>query len=207
MVSQKQAKKEISLCAVSIKLDALALDAHPVDQKIGNKTDKRTIKLGYIREGGVIKAPVHLWMYGWLKELFRGKSKGTVVHLPDQLEAFSLGTAKELLVGKSPEEWEVSGDKTVPYELAPELKPLDLYPYHEYVPIKGGSIIKYHYKVNGKTKTVPLLIYTLLPTEMVINNLKNLGKIYGLGPKANGYRLGTFSVQESKISKIGEVLV
>lgn len=210
MPSQKQTKKEITMCNVSIKLDAVALDSHPVDTKSGNKTAKRTIKLGYIHDGGIIKAPVHLWMFGWLKEVFgQSKSKGTVVHLPDKMPAFSLGSTKDILIGRTAKEWEQDGDKTVPYELGEELKPYNLYPYHNYVslPGKGGSILKYFYKCNEKTKPVQLFIYSLIPSEILIGNMENLGGVYGLGPKANGYRLGTFKIVDKKVTKIGEIVL
>lgn len=209
MAGQKQTKKEINLCNVTIKLDALALDSHPVDTKMGNKTAKRTIQLGYIQDGGIIKAPIHLWTFGWLKELFKSKANGTVVHLPDKMPAFSLGSAKDILVGRTEADWNINGDKTVPYDFAPELAPYKLYPYHNYVSLGGkmGSIVKYFYKCNEKTNPIQLMIYTMIPPSLVIDNMKNLGKVYGLGPKANGYRLGTFTVKDYKIEKIGEVVL
>jgi len=209
MVSQKQTKKEINCISVSIKLDALALDSHPIDIKMGNKTQKRTIALSYIQDGGIIKAPIHLWMFGWLKELFKSKAQGTVVHLPDRLPVASLGSAKDILVGRTAQDWEINGDKTVPYDFTPELEPYKLYPYHNYVSLGGrmGSIVKYFYKCNEKTKPVSLLIYTMIPSSLVIDNMKNLGKVYGLGPKANGYRLGTFTVLDTNVAKIGEVVL
>jgi len=210
MPGQKQTKKEINLCNVSIKLDAVALDSHPVDTKQGNKTAKRTIKLGYIKDGGIIKAPVHDWVKGWLKELFgQSRFKGTEVHLPDKMPAFSLGSAKDILVGRSAKEWELEGDKTVPYELGDELKTYNLYPFHNYVslPGKGGSILKYFYKCNEKTKPVQLLIYSMIPPDNLIGNMENLGVVYGLGPKANGSRLGTFKIVDKKVTKIGEIVL
>jgi hypothetical protein len=210
MASQKQTKKEINLINATIKLDSLALDSHPIDTKMGNKTQKRTIQLAYIQEGGIIKAPIHLWMFGWLKELFgQSKTKGTTVYLPDKLPAFSLGSAKDILIGRSSGDWELTGDKTVPYAFSPELEPYKLYPFHNYVSLGGkmGSIVKYFYKCNDKTKPVQLMIYSMIPPELIVDNMKNLGKVYGIGPKANGYRLGTFSVLDTKVTKIGEVVL
>lgn len=213
MANQKQNKKEINLIEAVISLDELVLDSHPIDTKQGMKTSKRTIKLEYIMDGGVIKAPIHLWMFGWIKELFKSKSKGTVVHLPDKLPLYSLGSAKDLLSGISAETWELKGDKTVPYEFGAELKPYNLYLFHNYVSLGlgKGSIIKYFYKCVPKNKEigipVRLEIYTLIPPEIIIENMKNLGKIYGIGPKADGYRLGTFKVIETKVRKLGEIVV
>lgn len=209
MVSQKQTKKEINLIEVGIQLHALALDSHPVDTKSGRQTAKRTIKLNYIQDGGIIKAPIHLWMFGWIKELFKSKAKGTVIYLPDKIPFASLGSAKDILIGRTVKEWDTIGDKTVPYTLGEELEPYNLYPFHEYVSLGGGkgSVVKYYYKLNEKTKPVRLFIYSLIPPELIVGNMNNLGKIYGLGSKANGYRIGTFTVLDSKVSKIGEIII
>lgn len=202
-------KTDINLIDVRIKLDTLALDSHPVDTKQGRSIAKRTIKLDYIKDGGIIKVPANKWMMGWLKLVFKSKAKDTVVLLPDNMDDWSLGSAKDLLVGRKLEEWRASGDKTVDYELGDELKDIGLYPYHEYVPIqsKKASIVKYFYKINEKSKPITLLIYTMIPPEMVLGNMKSFGRIYGLGSKAGGYRIGTFNVLESKVDKIGEVVV
>jgi len=210
MASQKQNKKEINLINVTIKLDQVALDCHPIDTKMGNKTAKRTVTLSYVKEGGIIKAPIHLWTFGWLKELFgMSKTKGTTVYLPDKLPAFSLGTAKDVLVGKTSEQWNLTGDKTVSYDFSPELAPYKLYPFHNYVSLGGskGSVTKYFYICNDKTNPVPLMIYSMIPPSLIVDNMNNLGKVYGIGPKADGYRLGTFSVIDAKITKIGEVVL
>lgn len=208
-MTKKQTKNEINLIDVSIKLDKLALDSHPTDIKQGRSVAKRIIKLDFIRDGGIVKIPAQKWMMGWLKLLFKSKAIGTVVLLPEDMEYCSLGTAKDILTGKTPEEWKNSGDKTVEYELGDELKGINLYPFHEYVPLpsKKGSIVKYYYKINDKSKPITLLIYTLIPPELVIGNMKSFGRIYGLGCKAGGYRIGTFKLLDSKINKVGEVIV
>lgn len=194
---------------VTIKLDALALDSHPIDEKSGRSIAKRIIKLDYIKDGGIIKVPAQKWMLGWLKLLFKSRATGTVVLLPHKLDDYSLGTAKDLLVGRSLEEWKSAGDRSVTYELGEELKDIGLYPYHEYVPLqnKRTSIIRYYYKINEKSKPIKLLINTMISPDDVIKNMKNFGRIYGLGVKAGGYRIGTFIVQDSKVEKIGEVIL
>ena len=204
----KVTKTDIHLIDVRIKLDTLALDSHPVDIKQGKSIAKRTIKLDYIKDGGIIKIPANKWMMGWLKLVFKSKAKDTVVLLPDNMESWSLGIAKDLLVGRKLEEWNASGDKSVDYELGDELKDTGLYPYHEYVPIqsKKTSIVKYYYKINNRSSPITLLIYTMIPPEMVLGNMKSFGSIYGLGSKAGGYRIGTFKVLESKVNKIGDVI-
>jgi len=207
MTSKKQVKTEINLCNISIKLDALALDSHPIDIKQGRSVEKRVIKLAFIQDGGIIKAPVHLWMFGWLKGLFKSKAIGTTVYLPDKMPAWSLGSAKDILIGKTEKQWKETGDRNVVYELDEDLAKLKLWPFHNFVPLGGrmGSATKYFYECNSKMAPVQLLIYTMIPTDLLIDNMKNLGKVYGIGPKGNGYRLGTFTVIDSKVSKIGEI--
>jgi hypothetical protein len=146
-------------------------------------------------------------MFGWLKGLFKSKATGTTVYLPDKMPAWSLGPAKDILIGKSQKQWDENGDKTYICELDEDLAPFKLYPFHNYVSLGGrqGSIVKYFYECNNKTAPVQLLIYTMIPPDLLIENMKNLGTVYGIGPKANGYRIGTFKVVDSKFQKIGEI--
>ena len=110
---------DINLINLTIKLDTLVLDSHPNDLKQGAKIAKRIINLDYIKDGGIIKAPIHRWMFGWLKELYGlSKTKGSKVVLPDNMDAYALGTAKDILAGKTEKEWEKTGDKSVVYDLS-----------------------------------------------------------------------------------------